>query len=192
MIEEEGNPVKALSKALAYISGDTQKISQRSLLNSADGYITYILKSPVEFNAIGYVFNFIRGFASERFMDEIKGMRKIRNSVAAFDIPETFKEEMDKVEAKVKEQEGRTKGFSLKVAESLEDLEDPNEVAKSDRSEDEEVNESDKREAIRRKRDLEIFVGGLPYNADENEVKTFFKDKGVSSVSTRLLRNDNG
>lgn len=47
MIEEEGNAVKALSKALAYISGDTQKISQRSLLNSADGFITYILKSPV-------------------------------------------------------------------------------------------------------------------------------------------------
>jgi ATP-dependent RNA helicase DDX21 len=47
MIDEEGNPVKALSKALAYISGNTERISQRSLLNSADGFITYILKSPV-------------------------------------------------------------------------------------------------------------------------------------------------
>lgn len=91
MIEEEG-AVKALSKALAYISGDTQKISQRSLLNSADGFITYILKSPVEFNSNGYVFNFLRGFASERFMDEIKGMRKVGQCIAAFDIPETFKE----------------------------------------------------------------------------------------------------
>lgn len=35
-------------------------------------------------------------------------------------------------------------------------------------------------------------MGGLPYNADETEVKTFFKSKGVSSVSARLLRNDNG
>lgn len=92
----------------------------------------------------------------------------------------------------IKDQEGRTRGFALKVAESLEDLEDPNEVAKSDKSEDDDVNESDKREAIRRKRDLEIFVGGLPYNADETEVKTFFKDKGVSSVSCRLLRNESG
>lgn len=91
MIEEEGNPIKALSKALAYISGNTQKISQRSLLNSADGFITYILTSPVDFNSNGYVFNFLRGFASQRFMDEIKGMRKVANNLAAFDIPETFK-----------------------------------------------------------------------------------------------------
>lgn len=35
MIEEVGDPVKALAKALAYISGNTDKISQRSLLNSA-------------------------------------------------------------------------------------------------------------------------------------------------------------
>lgn len=137
MIEEEGNPVKALSKALAYISGNTQKISQRSLLNSADGFITYILASPVDFNSNGYIFNFLRGFASERFMDEIKGMRKIGNNIAAFDIPETLKEDMDKIESKIKEQEGRTRGYSLKVAESLVDLEDPNEVAKSDKSEDE-------------------------------------------------------
>lgn len=35
MIDEVGDPVKALAKALAYVSGNTDKISQRSLLNSA-------------------------------------------------------------------------------------------------------------------------------------------------------------
>jgi len=46
MVAEEG-PVKALSKALAFISGNTKKISQRSLLCSIDGYITYLVKCPV-------------------------------------------------------------------------------------------------------------------------------------------------
>ena len=104
------------------------------MLNSSDGFITYIINSPVEFNSNGYIFNFLRGFASERFMDEIKGMRKIGNNTAAFDIPETFKEEMDKIVETVKEQQGRAKGFTLDIAKSLEDLEDPNEVPKSERS----------------------------------------------------------
>lgn len=57
-------------------------------------------------------------------------MRKIGANIAAFDIPETFKEEMDKAVERIQEQEGRSKGFSLDIAKSLEDLEDPNDVAK--------------------------------------------------------------
>lgn len=45
MVEEEG-AVKALSKALAFISGNTKKISQRSILCSIEGYITYLLRCP--------------------------------------------------------------------------------------------------------------------------------------------------
>jgi len=59
MISEEG-PVKALSKALAFISGNTKKISQRSLLCSIDGYITYLVKCPVEYQSPGFVYSFVR------------------------------------------------------------------------------------------------------------------------------------
>lgn len=45
MIKEEG-AVRALSKALAFISGNTKKISQRSILCSIEGFITYIVKCP--------------------------------------------------------------------------------------------------------------------------------------------------
>lgn len=61
---EEG-ATKALSKALAFISGNTKKISQRSLLCSIDGYITYLVKCPVEYQSPGYIFSFLRKNASE-------------------------------------------------------------------------------------------------------------------------------
>ena len=46
MIAEEGT-VKSLAKALAFISGNTKKISQRSILCSIEGYITYMVKTPI-------------------------------------------------------------------------------------------------------------------------------------------------
>lgn len=189
MIDSEGNPAKALAKALAYISGNTEKISQRSLLNSSEGYITYVLKSPVEFTAMGYVFNFLRGFAPEKVVSEVKGMRKFGKNVAAFDVPDAFREEMDKSIEDIKQQAGRSKGFSLEVATSLEELEEADEEKRPARTEEEEeVDEMVKRDAYKRKRDLEVFVGGLPYNADENEVTEFFRSKKVTTCATRILR----
>lgn len=45
LIKEEGAEI-ALSKALALISGHTEKVQQRSLLCSMEGYITYIVRLP--------------------------------------------------------------------------------------------------------------------------------------------------
>lgn len=64
MIKEEG-AVQALSKALAFISGNTKKISQRSILCAIEGYITYIVKCPCEYQAPGFIFSFLRKNASE-------------------------------------------------------------------------------------------------------------------------------
>lgn len=73
-------------------------------MNSADGFITYIISSPVEFNANNFIFNFLRNFATETLINDIKGMRKIGNSNAAFDVPEDYKSDMDKIVEKVKSQ----------------------------------------------------------------------------------------
>ncbi len=86
MIEEEG-AVRALSKALAFISGNTKKISQRSLLCSIDGYITYLVKCPVEYQSPGYIFSFLRKNINEDLSDSVKGMRRVGKRSAAFDVP---------------------------------------------------------------------------------------------------------
>ena len=91
MIDEEG-AVKALSKALAYISGNTQKISQRSLLCAIEGYITYIVKCPNEYQSPGFIFNFLRRHASEKVADSVKGMRRHSRTSAVFDVVDDYKD----------------------------------------------------------------------------------------------------
>ena len=87
MIKEEG-AVVALSKALAFISGNTKKIYQRSILCSIEGYITYIVKCPCEFQSNGFIFSFLKKTASERLAESVKGMRRINKDSAVFDVPE--------------------------------------------------------------------------------------------------------
>ena len=126
-------------------------------------------------------------------MDDIKGMRKVSNLIAAFDVPDNYKELMDKMIDEIKEQKGKAKGYTLDVAKSLEDLEDPVEAEREKEREREvspEVDERAKRDAFKRKRELEVFVGGLPYNADENEIGSFFKEKGIQTAACRLLRSN--
>lgn len=42
------NPEIALAKALAYISGHTEKLKQRSILCAFEGYVTFMIKVNVE------------------------------------------------------------------------------------------------------------------------------------------------
>lgn len=39
------------------------------------------------------------------------------------------------------------------------------------------------------KHELEIFIGGVPYEMEENALKTFFKDKGVNLFLVRILKD---
>ena len=100
MIAEEG-AVQALSTALAFISGNTKKISQRSILCSIEGYITYMIKTPTEFQSPGFVYSFLRKNTSEDLSESVKGMRRIGKKSAAFDVPENYKPQMEKLMAEV-------------------------------------------------------------------------------------------
>lgn len=79
--------MKSLSKALAFISGNTKKISQRSILCAMDGYITYIVRCPVDYQAPGFIFSFLRRNTSENLADDVKGMRRQSKNSAVFDVP---------------------------------------------------------------------------------------------------------
>ena len=69
---------------------------------------------------MGYVFNFLRNFLPEKVVSEIKGMKKFGKNFAAFDVPEAFRVEMDKCVEDIKQQTGRSKGYNLELANSLE------------------------------------------------------------------------
>lgn len=42
------------------------------------------------------------------------------------------------------------------------------------------------------KHELEIFIGGVPYEMEEGSLKAFFKDKGVNLFLVRILKDDKG
>lgn len=58
--------------------------------------------------------------------------------------------------------------------------------------EDQEVDENDLRNAMRNKRDWEIFIGSLPSNADERELEDFFRSKKIRIANIRIPRNEQG
>lgn len=49
-----------------------------------------------------------------------------------------------------------------------------------------------KRYAMDNKNELEIFIGGVPYEMDENSIRKFFKEKGVNLFLVRLLKDQKG
>lgn len=123
MIKEEG-AVRALSKALAFISGNTKKISQRSILCSIEGYITYIVRCPNEYQSPGYIFSFLKKNTFEQLAESVKGMRRLNKNSAVFDVPEDYKEEMEELMRKTKEGAPGVKGYEVLLVTSMDMLED--------------------------------------------------------------------
>ena len=54
---------------------------------------------------------------------------------------------------------------------------------------DEDFDDRDVRNAMRNKRDFELFIGSLPSNADERELSEFFRKKKVKITNLRVLRS---
>lgn len=50
----------ALARALATISGYKDRINQRSMMGSFEGFITYVIRSTTQFRTVSYVWSFLR------------------------------------------------------------------------------------------------------------------------------------
>ncbi|XP_006820781.1 nucleolar RNA helicase 2-like isoform X2 [Saccoglossus kowalevskii] len=86
LIEEKG-PVEALAAALALVSGATD-VTSRSLLNSDEGYTTYIFSCQTEMRALSYVWRALGNQIPEDVKEKFRGMRMCTNTKSAvFDVP---------------------------------------------------------------------------------------------------------
>jgi ATP-dependent RNA helicase DDX21 len=120
LIEEFGAE-EALERAIAYISGYTDKMTQRSLLCCLEGYITYIVRTTSEFRGPGYIWGWLKSNFPDEVTDRIKGMKKFLDSKGAvFDIAESDKELFDEYLANQDE----TKSLQLEIAVNLPELEE--------------------------------------------------------------------
>ena len=126
-----------MSKALAFISGNTKKISQRSILCSIEGYITYIVKCPTEYQSPGFIYSFLRKNTSEDLAESIKGLRRISKKSAAFDVPEQNKDRMDKLVAECQREGSSISDYEVLVVNNMEMLSDDEDEEKYSNDEDE-------------------------------------------------------
>lgn len=85
----EMTPEIALAKALAYISGHTEKLKQRSILCAFEGFVSYQVKCTVELRSQGYIWNFLRNNFSQEIVNSVKGMKMLADRTGVvFDLEE--------------------------------------------------------------------------------------------------------
>ena len=87
---QDGDAKKALKMALAFMSGaHKQAMTNRSLLNGQENYITYQIDLQQQFFGVGLVWNILRRFLPESIASAILGMRTLASKMGAvFDVPE--------------------------------------------------------------------------------------------------------
>lgn len=110
---------EAVCRALAIISGHTQKIQQRSLLWAVEGYITVIIRVKSEIQSTAYIWNILKKSFSQSLVDGVKGVKLLKNKQgAAFDIPESLKSEVMEILVS----NGTNKAFTVEFPTELPDL----------------------------------------------------------------------
>lgn len=82
--------VAALSAALAIITGSSE-IKARSLLNSREGFTTYVMKTNIEMHGLGYAWRSLEKYLDEELRNKIMGMRFCADKKGcAFDVPSEY------------------------------------------------------------------------------------------------------
>lgn len=208
LIDEIGS-VEALSRALALISGHTEKVKQRSLLCAMEGYVTYILETDTEFRAMSYIWSFLRRNFSPEITESIRGMRAFKTRKgAAFDVPEQYDQEFESIMDKTK----GDRRYVLKKATELPEFEEEVQLHRTSHGGDRgrssgggdrdrgrsstgggDRGRSDRKDVRQRfggKDDLKVFIGGLSYDADESDLRKLFEREGLYPTDLILLKGN--
>ena len=118
VIKEFGEK-NALLLAIACISGDAGKTKEKSLLNGAEGMITFIFEADSELRSSGYAWNIIRRLLPTIDTSQIKQLVPCLNSRGAiFDVPESA---ASRLEAAYNQEQskGRHLGYTVKRVTEL-------------------------------------------------------------------------
>ena len=86
-ILKDKEPVDVVAAALAVITGYTEPFKSRSLLGSAEGYTSLLLKSDREIFSPGYVKGALRGFLSEEEIGRVRDIAICTTGGAVVDLP---------------------------------------------------------------------------------------------------------
>ena len=203
LIEEFGTE-NAVARLLAYVSGHTKNMKSRSLLCGAEGWITYQIKWKNKFQHVGYVWGFFKRILKEEIKAKIRGLRVISTSDGCvFDYPEDDKEIFENI---LYNDKYYGVNYVLEIPDDLPELQSiedqrnrdmnganninnnhtggfrPNNATRQERnlSYEKKVKTLDHTKFMKRKK-YDIFVGNLPYNADEVKLKEWFEKNGLKN-----------
>jgi len=171
---------ESVARLLAYVSGHTEKLKSRSVLCGAEGFITYIIKTNIEFNHLGFIWGIIKKLLNDKIHSGIKGMKQFKSkNGAVFDIVEDHSTEFEEIMFNDKYYGSR---FTLEKAtnSNLPELIEPdysNMVASKGNSFSSNGNNGFK--TRNRAKRLDIFFGNIPFNIDENEIKNFLTKNDI-------------
>jgi len=175
---------ESLCRALAIISGTNEKFKQRSLLCSIEGFITYFVETDVEFRNLAFIWTFLKRYFPQEITETIKGMRAFKDKRgAAFDIPEQYEADFQNFI----DSNTVTKTYTLKKAETLPEFEEEQTYVRGAGGASN-GHFDNKSQVIKSRDDVKVFVGGLPYDAKENDIQDFFKKEGLNPVDLLILR----
>ncbi len=205
LIEEFGAE-NAVARLLAYVSGHTKNMKSRSLLCGAEGWITYQIKWKNKFQHVGYVWGFFKRILKEEIKAKIRGLRVISSSDGCvFDFPEDDKEIFENI---LYNDRFYGTNYVLEIPDDLPELQSmeeqrnrdsinlnggnknnfsggyrPNNPTRMARNNSLEKRPQvmDNSKYMKRNR-FDIFVGNLPYNADEVELKNWFEKNGLKDI----------
>ncbi len=195
LVNELG-PEEALSRALAIISGTTEKFKQRSLLTSREGFITYELYTSRKVRSSSDLRYLLSENFSREFADSIKDIKNIKDGKGAvFDVAEQFEQEVLTFIEENPECE-----FHLKKTETLPELDegyrrdrDSSVNNRSSSSRDrrgsfEGYNSKSSSSSFKSDDDVKVFVGSLPDNVREGDLEEFFQREGLRARRVRLMK----
>jgi len=151
-------------------------------LCGAEGFITYIIKTNIEFNSLGFIWGIIKKLVNDKIHSGIKGMKQFKSkNGAVFDIVEDHSQEFEEIMFNDKYYGSR---FTLEKAtnSNLPELIEPDYskgliVSNKGNSFSSYSNGNNSFKARNRAKRLDAFFGNLPFNVDENEIKDFLSKK---------------
>lgn len=169
---EDYSAEEAISRLLAYVSGQTEEMKSRSVLCGAEGFVTYKIETDSTFYNNNLVWSALRRIIPQSILSNVRGMRLYKNSKGAvFDVPEEKTAEFE---------------LAIKTDKVLQSIfisrcDQLPELASDDR------NGFARNESKR----LDVFVGNLPYGCDEGKIMDLLKANHIDpkGVDIRIVRD---
>lgn len=192
---KEYDSVEIVSRLLAHLAGQTGEIKSRSVICGAEGFVTFQLDTDIEFNSASFAWSCLKKVLPFSITEKIKGLRTFKNMKGAiFDIEES---DLKEVELSILSYKNPYANFNIKKCLELPELTTSDQRGgysnfgsnnNNNRSYNS-FNNSNFRKNVDFRNRKDIFVGNMPYNSKENDLKSLISSNGidVNNIDVRIV-----